>query len=87
MVRFHGLLCDTVVLHPNQGYNPTKKKEREVSNKSVGGRRRPLTIHEMNAEFRGLRNAEALEEVLEEWNDEEVIIEAPKEGGYRFTQD
>ena len=55
-------------------------------NSKVGGRPRPVTLREMNAEFRGLRSAGELEDILEEWNDEEIVVETPKEG-YRFTQD
>lgn len=58
-----------------------------MSKNSAGGRRRPVTIHEINAEFRGVRSEDELEEHLEMWSDDEVVIEAPKEGELRFTQD
>lgn len=55
-------------------------------NSTASGRRRPTTFRETAAEFRGIRNAGDLEDMLESWDDEEIVIEGPKED-YSFKED
>jgi hypothetical protein len=58
-----------------------------VSKNSKGGaRRRSVTVREMQAEFRGIRTVDELEDVLEDWGDDDFIVESPKKE-YRFDQD
>lgn len=55
-------------------------------NSNAGGRRRPPTLREVQAEFRGVHSADELEDMLDEWSDDEIVPEASK-GDYRFPQD
>jgi len=58
-----------------------------VSKNSNGGpRRRSVTVREMQAEFRGIRNTDELEDALEDWGDDDFIVESTKRE-YRFDQD
>lgn len=63
-----------------------KRKDEVGKNSATNGRRRPVTLRDMNAEFRGIRSQDELEDILDEWDDEEIAMDAPKEA-YRFIQD
>lgn len=55
-------------------------------NSTVGGRRRPTTFRETAAELRGIRTAEDLEDMLEDWDDEDIQID-PRKEEYTFKDD